>query len=93
MKKWLKRAGRSAALVLMLGVMMLPREGAALPIRWHEPPQEIGDPDTPGAPLRAGTTQLSERVSIPLSFFLPTGRTLIVLITIKVPSNVKRTTR
>ena len=85
MKKWLKRARRSAALVLMLGVMMLPREEQHFRSGGMSRPRRSGIRIRLELLFERGRRNSLSEVSIPLSFFLPTGRTLIVLITIKVP--------
>ena len=67
MKKWFRRTSVSAAVLMMLSLTMLPREGAALPIKFLEPPgpREIGDPDGPDDMKRGGN------ISVFLDFSTP----------------------
>jgi len=59
MTKLRRPAAWMAALILGLSLAMVPREGAAFPYKWLEPPGgfEIGDPDTPPErPMTFGET-------------------------------------
>ena len=52
-----RRAGWLTAMLLLLSVVLVPREGAASgPWRWVEPPgpPTMGDPDTPPSARRGG---------------------------------------
>lgn len=53
MKKFHRRASWLVAVLLGLSLMTAARAEAYGPFRWPEPgPPEMGDPDTPGSPMR-----------------------------------------